>query len=143
MIHRALSLPSFPARGKDPVTGLDLKPVANPRFFAGPDPSLEAYGHWLLQHVEALAESAKTGGEAMWSRAMEARGHLEETLQSTVSHLFQGLPLGQRAHLSRFCHSRFGRGLEPPPGRPLLGHCLLYTSPSPRDGLLSRMPSSA
>ena len=25
----------------------------------------------------------------------------------------------------------------------LLGGCLLYTSPSPRDGLLSRMPSSA
>ena len=24
-----------------------------------------------------------------------------------------------------------------------LGNCLLYTSPSPRDGLLSRMPSSA
>ena len=24
-----------------------------------------------------------------------------------------------------------------------LSHCLLYTSPSPRDGLLSRMPSSA
>ena len=26
---------------------------------------------------------------------------------------------------------------------PLLYLCLLYTSPSPRDGLLSRMPSSA
>ena len=25
----------------------------------------------------------------------------------------------------------------------LSGSCLLYTSPSPRDGLLSRMPSSA
>ena len=25
----------------------------------------------------------------------------------------------------------------------LFSHCLLYTSPSPRDGLLSRMPSSA
>ena len=25
----------------------------------------------------------------------------------------------------------------------VLYHCLLYTSPSPRDGLLSRMPSSA
>ena len=25
----------------------------------------------------------------------------------------------------------------------LLSFCLLYTSPSPRDGLLSRMPSSA
>ena len=24
-----------------------------------------------------------------------------------------------------------------------VSHCLLYTSPSPRDGLLSRMPSSA
>ena len=31
-------------------------------------------------------------------------------------------------------------------GQPLVvraGDCLLYTSPSPRDGLLSRMPSSA
>ena len=26
---------------------------------------------------------------------------------------------------------------------PYAGGCLLYTSPSPRDGLLSRMPSSA
>ena len=26
---------------------------------------------------------------------------------------------------------------------PHMGACLLYTSPSPRDGLLSRMPSSA
>ena len=26
---------------------------------------------------------------------------------------------------------------------PMLFACLLYTSPSPRDGLLSRMPSSA
>ena len=25
----------------------------------------------------------------------------------------------------------------------IIGDCLLYTSPSPRDGLLSRMPSSA
>ena len=25
----------------------------------------------------------------------------------------------------------------------MFGYCLLYTSPSPRDGLLSRMPSSA
>ena len=27
--------------------------------------------------------------------------------------------------------------------QPILNDCLLYTSPSPRDGLLSRMPSSA
>ena len=30
-----------------------------------------------------------------------------------------------------------------PPSKNLTKHCLLYTSPSPRDGLLSRMPSSA
>ena len=29
------------------------------------------------------------------------------------------------------------------PTEALANHCLLYTSPSPRDGLLSRMPSSA
>ena len=28
-------------------------------------------------------------------------------------------------------------------GAVIFGDCLLYTSPSPRDGLLSRMPSSA
>ena len=27
--------------------------------------------------------------------------------------------------------------------KPMANTCLLYTSPSPRDGLLSRMPSSA
>ena len=36
-------------------------------------------------------------------------------------------------------------GLSKTGGRNNSGHvtCLLYTSPSPRDGLLSRMPSSA
>ena len=34
----------------------------------------------------------------------------------------------QQARLDKLVHNR---------------HCLLYTSPSPRDGLLSRMPSSA
>ena len=32
---------------------------------------------------------------------------------------------------------------EKEPDEPTLPACLLYTSPSPRDGLLSRMPSSA
>ena len=40
---------------------------------------------------------------------------------------------------------RVGRGLTlSDTGRVVQGYaCLLYTSPSPRDGLLSRMPSSA
>ena len=32
---------------------------------------------------------------------------------------------------------------SPMANRGRITHCLLYTSPSPRDGLLSRMPSSA
>ena len=35
------------------------------------------------------------------------------------------------------------RDIAVPQVRELLTNCLLYTSPSPRDGLLSRMPSSA
>ena len=46
-----------------------------------------------------------------------------------------GLLEAQARELNRGFVSRFERG------RPWV--CLLYTSPSPRDGLLSRMPSSA
>ena len=38
---------------------------------------------------------------------------------------------------------RFGSGRKLFPGGTIPNYCLLYTSPSPRDGLLSRMPSSA
>ena len=43
-------------------------------------------------------------------------------------------------------HDRFGRRVNQvdfDPAYHQLMTCLLYTSPSPRDGLLSRMPSSA
>ena len=39
--------------------------------------------------------------------------------------------------------SRGGADVVVRVNRPLRMTCLLYTSPSPRDGLLSRMPSSA
>ena len=51
------------------------------------------------------------------------------------------LPGGRRALLAvpagHDGHHRLGLVIALP------GYCLLYTSPSPRDGLLSRMPSSA
>ena len=43
-------------------------------------------------------------------------------------------------------NKEFGKNLEELSNKVLLPYamtCLLYTSPSPRDGLLSRMPSSA
>ena len=44
------------------------------------------------------------------------------------------MPLETCQMLAIVCSDKWGHGF---------GTCLLYTSPSPRDGLLSRMPSSA
>ena len=52
-----------------------------------------------------------------------------EALQKTAA-------LGRAVYYSRSRGKLWFKGEES-------GHCLLYTSPSPRDGLLSRMPSSA
>ena len=47
------------------------------------------------------------------------------------------------ANLCILMHFRAGLYAESNAACPKSGSCLLYTSPSPRDGLLSRMPSSA
>ena len=44
---------------------------------------------------------------------------------------------------TRDCVASYASNLANYNGDPALRPCLLYTSPSPRDGLLSRMPSSA
>ena len=44
------------------------------------------------------------------------------------------------APASKFIEQKEGRSWA---AEHVVGVCLLYTSPSPRDGLLSRMPSSA
>ena len=46
-------------------------------------------------------------------------------------------------HTSRFFHSARRMGFEIPYTEEQINTCLLYTSPSPRDRSLSRMPSSA
>ena len=59
-------------------------------------------------------------------------------IETTTGPLGQGLATSVGMALAeRMLNSRFGDDL--------VNHytCLLYTSPSPRDGLLSRMPSSA
>ena len=44
-----------------------------------------------------------------------------------------------RSECSFFVNKVFSGGVD----KDVITNCLLYTSPSPRDGLLSRMPSSA
>ena len=54
----------------------------------------------------------------------------------------EGLLLGSD-YLGRDLASRLIHGAQTTLTLALVATCLLYTSPSPRDGLLSRMPSSA
>ena len=50
---------------------------------------------------------------------------------------------GERLRVARELHDEIGQTLTAATLRAERAACLLYTSPSPRDGLLSRMPSSA
>ena len=43
----------------------------------------------------------------------------------------------------KFCQQVLQKNFKDTPIESEVRNCLLYTSPSPRDGLLSRMPSSA
>ena len=69
--------------------------------------------------------------------------YLREQRQSAQLSLRQ---LSEVAGISNPYISQIERGLKKPSAeilQALAKACLLYTSPSPRDGLLSRMPSSA
>ena len=62
--------------------------------------------------------------------------------------LWSGLEKDRSSAVCKFCDTDFVGTNGPGGGKfisatALAQACLLYTSPSPRDGLLSRMPSSA
>ena len=83
--------------------------------------------------------SRVAGGEAAWSETAEEALFARRYLLSPITRreIFEPAALRQSLEdLLRTLRSSAG---------PLVARyvCLLYTSPSPRDGLLSRMPSSA
>ena len=63
----------------------------------------------------------------------DSHGMVEATYTPKLAKLFEALKTGKKASLKKFI-TNFCKQVD---------FCLLYTSPSPRDGLLSRMPSSA
>ena len=67
------------------------------------------------------------GGGSSASAARPCTGTIGVMAPVTGDAAMQGL---EQVHFARLAVDRYNR-------------CLLYTSPSPRDGLLSRMPSSA
>ena len=60
---------------------------------------------------------------------------------------YQGLLHADESGYTIYLYERSGKGILGEAGRNLIiekyDNCLLYTSPSPRDATLSRMPSSA
>ena len=86
----------------------------------GLDPNPEMLRSW--------AASRSLGGGSLLS---QARAWCKSVIEATSDHVCAYKPsLG-------FYQAMGSAGVD------LLMDCLLYTSPSPRDGLLSRMPSSA
>src|SRR5680860_1144197 len=83
-----------------------------------------------LEAPSSLAAVGEDGGPvAVWVRVDELDGLVDRVGPYDGEHRAEDL-LGVDIHLG-------GHAVDDS------GACLLYTSPSPRDGLLSRMPSSA
>ena len=72
-------------------------------------------------------------------------GKLEDmTIRDRIQAAHEHARVAMRATVCRARNSYQGKRVQFSPGQLVwLWTCLLYTSPSPRDGLLSRMPSSA
>ena len=65
------------------------------------------------------------------------RNPIEDPTQNSASNMAEGLKYASEFSAAVLVGAALGWGVDKLTG------CLLYTSPSPRDGLLSRMPSSA
>ena len=86
-----------------------------------------AFSRW---HVSAWFDRATT------EVPRDGPNHSGAAEPTSSGHLADGFAWGRSA-------ARLNSVQRPWQGPAPYGHCLLYTSPSPRDGLLSRMPSSA
>ena len=119
-----------------------------------PDNSIDRV---LMIHAVETSEALRYMLREAW-RVLAGNGRLLVVVPNRrgVWARFERTPFGRGlpytpSQLSRFLRdnmftpARTTRALYIPPTRSkaLLRTCLLYTSPSPRDGLLSRMPSSA
>ena len=66
-----------------------------------------------------------------------------EAVRSNHHEIIEGLFIEDKALVIEKIDALFDETLSFLSGNAVYNYCLLYTSPSPRDGLLSRMPSSA
>ena len=79
-----------------------------------------------IESVKFLVETTKSGKKSLYIEGVFLQGNIKN--RNGRMYPMETL----RKEVSRYNESNI-----------VSGSCLLYTSPSPRDGLLSRMPSSA
>ena len=118
----------------------------------------------LVLMVIVYVDDCAVGGEPQWIKwfgdevgrrfRLKAMGVLSEFIGATIKRTHGGFTISQ-LKLIESLEERFNvpQGYWSTPAAPgkilmkdqdkLLNNCLLYTSPSPRDGATSRMPSSA
>ena len=97
--------------------------------------------------IRALADTAGTSRVVVSCRVLDYQQTSRQLAGWPAETIIAFSPALQDAFIQRWFEllARLNRPLNGRPGelRERLHVCLLYTSPSPRDGLLSRMPSSA
>ena len=95
-------------------------------------------------YIELKFTSPDTGqyvkDKMMWKHA-NAKWSGEGGSRKHANNFAQGVDIGMKTLKTILIHANHPTPNKP--GDPQSMICLLYTSPSPRDGLLSRMPSSA
>ena len=127
------------------VTASDLDAFIRPRSIAvvGASARTDAWGHWLLRKL--LHEGFPGTVYPINRRAEMILGQpaypAVSAVPGSVDLAIIAIPAAQVLETIHDCAAKGVKaGLIITAG---FSDCLLYTSPSPRDGLLSRMPSSA
>ena len=91
----------------------------------------------LIARIDSYKEDQKMGGDRKPStKKDEYKEETRETMIGLLKHL-------KREIDTAIEETKAGGGADDKAKEAWEESCLLYTSPSPRDGLLSRMPSSA
>ena len=99
----------------------------------------------MQENDKKVSEPGSADAPLQHTRVRHVEVTTNELNQRIDNFLLRRCPGVPRTHIYRIIRKGEVRvdGKRVKPTRKLAVGCLLYTSPSPRDGLLSRMPSSA
>ena len=95
------------------------------------------FAHFLIESGEQLLSLLWPAADARRAASLEIIARTAYTAEESACHYLETIGLDQSGAIRKTLELARRQDSNEQT------HCLLYTSPSPRDGLLSRMPSSA